>query len=149
MNLQINGVQLLKKRILGFNCQEDAREIAAGRVTLSDVYPLMEFSMPDLTSVLCALKPEWMEHSMRYVRIKDDNGVLLFEKASKGIPICDLTTLEFEKVLPNFEAGEREPPQAQPIYNQTILSGFLLAYGLIYQLFEWLILFVQYRGYRE
>lgn len=100
---QINGVELLKKRILGFNCQEDPHKIAANEVVLSHESPQTEFSMPDLTSIRCALKPEDMERHICYVRVKYKEGVLLFEKVRKareGIRMCDLTTLEFEKALP-------------------------------------------------
>ena len=90
LGLKQAGGHCLEKRILGFNCREDPLKISTGEITLETDYPTKASPMPDLTAFLCALIPEYMGTKRGYVRLKDEKGVLLFERAESGIPMYNL-----------------------------------------------------------
>lgn len=92
LGLKRAGGRCLEKRILGFNCHEDPLKISTGQVTLEKDYPAKASPMPDLTAFLCALVPGYMGAKRGYVRLRDERGVLLFERADSGIPMHDLAS---------------------------------------------------------
>lgn len=89
--LKREGGECLGKRILGFNCHQDALKIATKQVTLEKDYPDRHATMPDLSAFLCALIPRYGGSTLRYATVEDLDGTLLFKQSSSGIPMYDLT----------------------------------------------------------
>ncbi|KAF4961018.1 hypothetical protein FGADI_533 [Fusarium gaditjirri] len=80
------GGHCIEKRILGFNCHEEPLKIVTNQVSLEQQYPDKSYSMPDLTSFLCALVPGHMDSKPGYIEVDEqEGGTLLFKKSDKGI----------------------------------------------------------------
>jgi inosine-uridine nucleoside N-ribohydrolase len=85
------GGHCIEKRILGFNCHEDPIKIVTNQVSLEQNYPDKTYSMPDLTSFLCALVPDKTGSKLGYIEVDEqEGGTLLFKKSDKGIRMLDL-----------------------------------------------------------
>ncbi|KAJ9418314.1 hypothetical protein QL093DRAFT_2591617 [Fusarium oxysporum] len=115
LGLKKFGGHCIEKRILGFNCHEEPVKIVTNQVSLEQQYPDKSYSMPDLTSFLCALVPGHMGSKPGYIEVDEqEGGTLLFKKSDKGIPMFDLDgvkELDEEQITTIFESltrGERE-----------------------------------------
>ncbi|EMT62439.1 hypothetical protein ACKRZS_005299 [Fusarium odoratissimum] len=105
------GGHCIEKRILGFNCHEEPVKIVTNQVSLEQQYPDKAYSMPDLTSFLCALVPGHMGSKPGYIEVDEqEGGTLLFKKSDKGIPMFDLDgvkELDEEQITTIFESLTR------------------------------------------
>ena len=91
VGLKQAGGESLAKRFLGFNCHADPLKIATKEVTLEKDYAGTAFGMPDLTSFLIALSPDFERKAEKVrARVNDSKGVLLFKRARTGILMYDL-----------------------------------------------------------
>ncbi|KAF5684739.1 hypothetical protein FCIRC_3822 [Fusarium circinatum] len=91
LGLKQQGGHCIEKRILGFNCHEDPIKIVKNQVSLEKNYPGKTYSMPDLTSFLCALVPDHTHPKLGYIEVDEqEGGTLLFKKSDKGIRMLDL-----------------------------------------------------------
>ncbi|KAG4269041.1 hypothetical protein FPRO04_12318 [Fusarium proliferatum] len=91
LSLKKYGGHCIEKRILGFNCHEDPIKIVTNQVSLEQNYPDKAYSMPDLTSLLCALAPDQLAPKPGYIEVDEqEGGTLLFKKSDKGIRMLDL-----------------------------------------------------------
>ncbi|KAG5753508.1 hypothetical protein H9Q70_003851 [Fusarium xylarioides] len=106
LGLKKYGGHCIEKRILGFNCHEDPIKIVTNQVSLEQNYPDKTYSMPDLTSFLCALVPDHTGPKIGYIEVDEqEGGTLLFKKSDKGIRMLDLEGVqEFneEKIVEIF-----------------------------------------------
>ncbi|KAI7764927.1 hypothetical protein ACKAV7_012647 [Fusarium commune] len=86
LGLKKFGGHCIEKRILGFNCHEEPLKIVTNQVSLEQQYSDKAYSMPDLTSFLCALVPGHMGSKPGYIEVDEqEGGTLLFKKSDKGI----------------------------------------------------------------
>ncbi|RBA12815.1 hypothetical protein FPRO05_14091 [Fusarium proliferatum] len=91
LGLKKYGGHCIEKRILGFNCHEDPIKIATNQVSLEQNYTDKAYSMPDLTSFLCALAPDQLGPKLGYIEVEEqEGGTLLFKKSDKSIRMLDL-----------------------------------------------------------
>ncbi|KAM5375955.1 hypothetical protein ACJA88_007066 [Fusarium oxysporum] len=108
LGLKKFGGHCIEKRILGFNCHEEPVKIVTNEVSLEQQYPDKSYSMPDLTSFLCALVPGHMGSKPGYIEVDEqEGGTLLFKKSDKGIPMFDLDgvkELDEEQITTIFES---------------------------------------------
>ncbi|KAF5707528.1 hypothetical protein FMUND_11044 [Fusarium mundagurra] len=96
------GGHCIEKRILGFNCHDDPIKIVTNQVSLEQNYPDKTYSMPDLTSFLCALVPDQTGSKLGYIEVDEqEGGTLLFKKSDKGIRMLDLDGVQefYEKKM--------------------------------------------------
>ncbi|RKK78836.1 hypothetical protein BFJ69_g5310 [Fusarium oxysporum] len=111
LGLKKFGGHCIEKRILGFNCHEEPVKIVTNQVSLEQQYPDKSYSMPDLTSFLCALVPGHMDSKPGYIEVDEqEGGTLLFKKSDKGIPMFDLDgvkELDEEQITTIFESLTR------------------------------------------
>ncbi|KAJ0148749.1 Uncharacterized protein HZ326_8701 [Fusarium oxysporum f. sp. albedinis] len=111
LDLKKFGGHCIEKRILGFNCHEEPVKIVTNQVSLEQQYPDKSYSMPDLTSFLCALVPGHMGSKPGYIEVDEqEGGTLLFKKSDKGIPMFDLDgvkELDEEQITTIFESLTR------------------------------------------
>jgi inosine-uridine nucleoside N-ribohydrolase len=111
LGLKKFGGHCIEKRILGFNCHEEPVKIVTNQVSLEQQYPDKSYSMPDLTSFLCALVPGHMGSKPGYIEVDEqEGGTLLFKKSDKGIPMFDLDgvkELDEEQITTIFESLTR------------------------------------------
>jgi inosine-uridine nucleoside N-ribohydrolase len=130
LGLKKAGGHCLEKRILGFNCREDPFKIVTNVVSLDGQYSDKAYAMPDLTALLCALIPDYMESKLEFIEVdeKDSNGALLFKPSNKGIRMCSLgekkmlTKSEVENIFEAVAAGE--VPHDQPRHVNDTLEGY-------------------------
>ncbi|EXK77963.1 hypothetical protein FOQG_17346 [Fusarium oxysporum f. sp. raphani 54005] len=91
LGLQRVGGRCMESRILGFNCREEPLKIVTNQVSVEREYPNKFYTMPDLTSFLCALVPGHMGSESKRIKIEEqEGGTLLFKLSEEGIPIFDL-----------------------------------------------------------
>lgn len=91
LTLEKYGGRCLEKRILGFNCREDPVKVVTEQVSLERHYPDKAYSMPDLTSFLCALAADQLEPKLGYIEVvEQEGGTLLFKKSDKGTRMLNL-----------------------------------------------------------
>ncbi|KAK2122117.1 hypothetical protein NOF04DRAFT_1316671 [Fusarium oxysporum II5] len=91
LGLKHAGGQCMEKRILGFNCHQEPVKIVTNQVSIEGQYSDKFFSMPDLTSILCALVPGNMGAKQGHIKIDEqESGTLLFVPSHEGIPMFDL-----------------------------------------------------------
>ncbi|KAF6519915.1 hypothetical protein HZS61_016332 [Fusarium oxysporum f. sp. conglutinans] len=119
LGLKKFGGHCIEKRILGFNCHEEPVKIVTNQVLLEQQYPDKSYSMPDLTSFLCALVPGHMGSKPGYIEVDEqEGGTLLFKKSDKGIPMFDLDgvkELDEEQITTIFESLTRGEGRAELI----------------------------------
>ncbi|KAG7403785.1 hypothetical protein Forpe1208_v016212 [Fusarium oxysporum f. sp. rapae] len=95
LSLKNYGGHCIEKPILGFNCHEDPVKIAKNQDSLEQNYPDKTYSMPDLTSLLCALVPDHVDRKLGHVEVDEqEGGTLLFKKSDKGIRMLDLDSVQ-------------------------------------------------------
>lgn len=95
LGLKKYGGHCIEKRILGFNCHEDPIKIVTNQVSLEQNYPDKAYSMPDLTSFLCALAPDQLGPKLEYIEVDEqEGGTLLFKKSDKGIRMLGLDDVQ-------------------------------------------------------
>ncbi|RKK10431.1 hypothetical protein BFJ65_g14431 [Fusarium oxysporum f. sp. cepae] len=111
LGLKKFGGHCIEKRILGFNCHQEHRKIVTNQVSLEQQYSDKAYSMPDLTSFLCALLPGHMGSKPGFIEVDEQEGdTLLFKKSDKGIPMFDLDgvkELDEEQITAIFESLTR------------------------------------------
>ncbi|RYC79589.1 hypothetical protein BFJ63_vAg17527 [Fusarium oxysporum f. sp. narcissi] len=91
LGLKRVGGQCIEKQILGFNCHQEPVKIVTNQVSIEGQYSDKFFSMPDLTSFLCALVPGNMGAKPGHIKIDEqESGTLLFVPSHEGIPMFDL-----------------------------------------------------------
>jgi hypothetical protein len=76
----VRGRTQLENMILGFNFREDPADIAAGKVTLNSESDCTWRAMPDLTSLLCVLRPDLIGPKLVGVRVVHDGDTLLLKR---------------------------------------------------------------------
>ncbi|KLO80687.1 uncharacterized protein LW93_8931 [Fusarium fujikuroi] len=95
LGLKKYGGHCIEKRILGFNCHEDPIKIVTNQVSLEQNYPDKAYSMPDLTSFLCALAPDQLGPKLECIEVDEqEGGTLLFKKSGKGIRMLGLDDVQ-------------------------------------------------------
>ncbi|KAG7406957.1 hypothetical protein Forpe1208_v012979 [Fusarium oxysporum f. sp. rapae] len=111
LGLKKFGGHCIEKRILGFNCHEEPLKIVTNQVSLEQQYSDKAYSMPDLTSFLCALVPGHMGSKPGYIEVDEqEGGTLLFKKSDKGIRMFDLDgvqELDEKQITTIFESLTR------------------------------------------
>ncbi|EGU72192.1 hypothetical protein FOXB_17299, partial [Fusarium oxysporum f. sp. conglutinans Fo5176] len=111
LGLKKFGGHCIEKRILGFNCHQEHLKIVTNQVSLEQQYSDKAYSMPDLTSFLCALLPGHMGSKPGFIEVDEQEGdTLLFKKSDKGIPMFDLDgvkELDEEQITAIFESLTR------------------------------------------
>lgn len=100
-DLMQEGGRSLETKVLGYNLGKEPLEIARREVTLNNYDTA---SMPDLTTILLALC--CISADVSHVRLREEEGVLIFERAEDGIPMFDLVdekSLKFSDLLVSSE----------------------------------------------
>ncbi|EXL64938.1 hypothetical protein FOPG_18816 [Fusarium oxysporum f. sp. conglutinans race 2 54008] len=91
LGLKQIGGHCIEKRILGFNCHEEPLKVVTNQVSLDQQYSDKAYSMPDLTSLLCALDPGHMGSKPGHIEVDEqEGGTFLFKRSDKGIRMFDL-----------------------------------------------------------